>query len=256
MMNDCMGKLGIHTTAAHTAALSRNGEKGYKDDEKNWILNQEQYKKRSINLYPSEYPGPTPNADYTRYPFIVEVNGGHYVSFYDIAGEDARHSTQVQNIANDELIGVFLLVNGNKDKQGAQDVENMLRACQLRADCPVAVIVTKTDMLEDDFDSNVKALRTDYFKKIGRYEGSEIERTIDFASEEIRAYLMENGLLPSLDGSFNNIKYFGVSAFNFFDSIHREGESTNDPGKLNFECSGKHIELPFVWMLKQFGVIK
>ena len=54
---------------------------------------------------------------------------------------------------------------------------------------------------------------------------------------------------------YKNVRYFGVSSFNFAESIHEANENINDPGKVKFECSCKQIELPFVWMMKQFGLM-
>ena len=87
------------------------------------------------------------------------------------------------------------------------------------------------------------------------YEGSVVEREIDFSSEEIKSYLATEGLLPKFEAKYKNIKYFGVSSFNFVDAIHNQLEDINAPGKIKFECSSKRMELPFLWMLKQFAVI-
>ena len=73
---------------------------------------------------------------------------------------------------------------------------------------------------------------------------------------EIRSYLKYMSLLPNLDGTFDHVKYFGVSSFNFVDSIHNDMEDVNTPGKVKFACSSKRLELPFIWMLKQFDLIK
>jgi hypothetical protein len=88
------------------------------------------------------------------------------------------------------------------------------------------------------------------------YDGSELEREIDQSSEEIKSYLYQSGLLPDFGTQYRNVKYFGVSSFNFGDSIHKAGENLNSVGKVYFECSAKHLELPFVWMMRQFGLIK
>ena len=111
------------------------------------------------------------------------------------------------------------------------------------------------DMLESKFDVHSRCLRTDYLDGSKKYEGSALQREIDYSSEEIRSYLWYMNLLPNFGQTYSNVKYFGVSSFNFLDSIHREHEDPNAPGRVRFLSSAMRMELPFVWMLKQFGVI-
>lgn len=255
-MGNRLRNFGINVQVASLPKVRLLVDSTYVVDDADWCSDQKQYTERSINLDPPSFPGETTTGDYTSYPFIAEVNKRSYVSFYDIAGEDAEHTMQVQNIANGEPIGVFCIINGKVDRDANNGVISMLRNANLSARSPIAVIVTKMDMLEADFDVNCQCLRTDYFDGSTTYEGSALERHIDYSSEEIRSYLMQMDLLPNFGGNYRNVKFFGVSAFDFFDSIHESGENVNDPGKVRFECSSKRIELPFIWMLKQFGVIK
>ncbi|MGN0813404.1 MAG: hypothetical protein ACI4MQ_07850 [Candidatus Coproplasma sp.] len=258
-------KFGINIKSAPILKVDRTSW-GYQAMDSNWMDEQQQYIDRSINLNEPKYPDRTTTGDYTSFPFIAEVNNNTYVSFYDIAGEDAQHSMLIKNIANGDLIGIFCIINGKKDISGNNDVINMLKSAAqtvkgvkddvaIDKNCPIAVIVTKMDTLESEFDSNCQCLRCDYFDSGKIYAGSEIERVINISSEEIRAYLKQNSLLPDFDGIYENVKYFGVSSFNFMDSIHNEMEDVNTPGRVKFECSSKRMELPFLWMLKQFGVI-
>ena len=230
-------------------------EKRYEATERNWAESNEQYIERRLTLEP-HYPGATTTGDYTKYPFIAEVNNKAYISFYDIAGEDAQHSMQIRSMANDKPIGVFCIVNGEPDTSGNSSVVNMLLNADLPKDSPIAVIVTKMDNFEKAFDASCHCLNTDYFYKIRSYDKSELEKEIDLSSEEIKSYLAQNGLLPDFGMRYKNVKYFGVSSFNFGDSIHKPGENLNSVGKVYFECSSKHLELPFVWMMRQFGLIK
>ncbi len=231
-------------------------ERRYEATKRSWADLESQYIARRITLLPSPYyVGPTSTGDYTRYPFIAEVNKKAYVSFYDVAGEDAQSRMQIRDIANTRPIGVFCIINGESDANGNNNVINMLRNAELNNSCPIAVIVTKMDNLEKHFDANCRCLKTDYFGKLRRYTGSELEREIDFSSEEIKSYLIQAGLFPDFGTQYRNVKFFGVSSFNFCDSIHKREESLNAPGNVYFECSSKHLELPFVWMMKQFGLI-
>lgn len=259
-------QFGINISTAYIPEVTRSS-RGYQMTDTDWTKNQDQYQARSIDLLAGKYPVKTPSGDYTAYPFTAEVNRKSYVSFYDIAGEDSMTSLLIKNIANGDLIGLFLLINGKTDKEGNKKViDNLKKASKhdkdkqddiaIDRECPLAVIVTKMDTLEQEFDSNCQCLRSDYFDSGNIYEGSEIERIINISSEEIKSYLSQKGLLPDFEGRYNNVKYFGVSSFNFMESIHDAGENTDNPGQVKFDCSSKRIELPFLWMLKQFGVIK
>lgn len=258
MAANSLKEFGIEIKAAPIFEVERESGREYRITDRNWYASQDQYLERAISLYPSKYPNMTPSGDLTQYPFIAEINKEAYISFYDIAGEDAQQSSSIRNIAaNGEVIGIFCVINGNSDAEGNKEVYSRLLDAQLDANCPVAVILTKFDIIADQFDNNCFCLRSDYFdKSTHRYGGEQIEWEIDQASEEIKSYLKNAMLLPNLDGYFHNIKYFGVSSFNFLDSIHDANANIEAPGRVKFECSGKRLELPLLWMLKQFAIIK
>lgn len=254
-----MAKMGVSVQPALVSQVNLTaGEKNtYQIQDTDWCDTKDEYKDRSISLNPPRYPQPTTESDYTKYPFIVEVNGDSYVSFYDIAGEVSKGSVAIKNIANNDIIGVFYIINGKKDETGNEAVRAMLEKSKLDPACPIAVIVTKMDMLEEEFDSNCYCLRTDYLEPMRTYENSTLEHYINQSSEEIRSYLLRERLLPNnIEGIYSNVKYFGVSSFTFVDSVHSATDDVNDPGEPRFACSSKHLELPFVWMLKQFGIIR
>ena len=265
MTSNSLKEFGINIKSAPILKVERTSL-GYQTTDSNWTDEQPQYIERSINLNEPRYPDRTTTGDYTSFPFIAEVNNSSYISFYDIAGEDAQHSMLIKNIANGDLIGVFCIINGKSDIGGNNDVISMLKSAAqtdksirddvaIKRQSPIAVIVTKMDMIETEFDSNCQCLRSDYFDSGNIYEGSDIERIINISSEEIRSYLKQNALLPDFEDLYENVKYFGVSSFNFMDSIHNKLEDVNTPGRVKFECSSKRMELPFLWMLKQFRVI-
>ncbi len=261
MTQNSVKRFGIDVNSAFIGLLKKEERPesmtaSYILSDESWTGSMVQYTDRSINLTPPRFPIPTSHRDYTMFPFITEVNRDTYVSFYDIAGEDAQNSVLIRNIANNGLIGIFLLVNGKSDKEANKRVIDNLVNSGLSPDSPIAVIVTKMDILEPLFDSNSHCLRTDYFDKMRTYEGSRLQREIDISSEEIRSYLQREGLVPEFGRRFTNIKYFGISSFNFLDSIHNEDEDLNAPGRVKFICSSKRTELPFVWMLSRFGIIR
>ena len=225
----------------------------------NWTDEMQGYKDRAISLREGMFPNMTESkTNYLDFPFIAEVNRKTYAAFYDIAGEDTQKESVIASIApQGEVIGVFCVINGEPDSNLNQQVFQRLTEAGLDKRCPIAIILAKMDTLEDKFDSNCHCLRTDYFDSgKGVYDGSLLEWEIDYSSEEIESYLISSGLAPGLGKDYENIKYFGVSAFNFNESIHVDGEGLNSVGKLRFECSAKRLELPFIWMMRQFSVIK
>ena len=88
------------------------------------------------------------------------------------------------------------------------------------------------------------------------FEGSELENNIAFSSEEIKAFLLEKKLLTDFSG-IENVCFFAVSAFSSSNAVvHKESdEKSTEHNSLEYECSPKRLELPLIWMLKQFGCI-
>ena len=229
----------------------------YKVSDEDWTLEESFYVERRIDLYPEHHVVQTTQTDDGAVlpPLIATVNNQAYFSFYDIAGEDARNGTRFSAVAGgqkDAPIGVLLMIKGNSDPTGMSAVFNQLTHSEISRKSPVAVIVTKMDIWEQNLDSNCFCRRTDYSKK-------SVDKYIDYSSEEIRSYLVtQNGFVDiqhAGDNSFENVKYFGVSTFNFRDSIHANDDTDDDKAEaIRFECSSRGLELPFYWMIKQFGV--
>lgn len=257
MVQNSMNIIGVGVKSAMIREVAVT-HSGLETGEKKWNEHVPYYAERAININGS-LPAPTTTGDYTAYPFIAEIDGvkSVYASFYDIAGEDAEHSIRLEKMSpNQQPMGIFCFINGNRDDGGNSGVIGMLNSSNLSKDCPIAVIVTKMDTLEDKFDSNCQCLRMDYLKPLGKvgYGESELSRIIDYSSEEIKSYLQSAGLLPNLE-KYTNVKYFGVSSFAEGRSIHKDGQGLNTVGKLSFSCSPKRLELPFIWMIRQFDVI-
>jgi len=256
MISAAMKEVGVKAKTAHIpAVISTEGK--YCTGDMDWTTNTTHYIDREITLIPPEYPKSTPQSDqYIYYPFTVDVDGRGYVSFYDVAGEDAQTKSVLNAVSNGNFIGVFCIINGKKDEEGNNKILKTLKDSNIPRNSPIAFIVTKMDMLESEFDPNSYCLRNDYFDGDRVYEGSYLERVVDQSSEEILSYLKsQDGMAPNTE-DFTNVKYFGISSFNFRDSIHDELADIDSPGELKFNCSAKRMELPFIWMLKQFGLIR
>lgn len=258
MISNSLKRFGVSVESAHIPKLVKSADiiNEYQCSDKSWTSDSVFYTGRTIGY--DKYPEATPSGTQTLpYPFITEVNGNTYVSFYDIAGEDAEKETQISKTAAGGVIGVFLLINGNVDPKKNEKIINKLKNSGISKSCPVAVIVTKMDMLENQFDSSCRCLSSDYFDAGKGYEASGLKREIDISSLEIQSLLKRENLEPNLSDKFDHIKYFGISSFNFFDSIHDSGASADAASTgIKFECSSKRMELPFLWMLYQFGIIR
>ena len=234
-----------------------------------WYKKSKFYSKYSIDVSKCLYPEATDKMDESqqdasrkikKYPFVIKANKDSYVYFYDIAGEDAEQST---NLLDDMLLnapaGLFYLVDGRGNMMGNDRVFQRIRTTlkTSKTPCPIAIILTKFDMVEKEFDENCQCLRSDVYDMMGKtYEGSRLEQNIDLASEEIKSYLRRRGINPDF-GANANVKYFGVSSFAAPDAVVHvdQTESSSEVNYLTHMCSGKRMELPVIWMLKQFGCI-
>lgn len=216
------------------------------------------------------YPQPTDTGkdEMVNNPFFLEVNRKYYIGFYDLAGEDAENGNDIfsQLIRGDNCnnpLGIFCLVNGSLSSKNTTETRNLIskikRAIREGNNCPIAIMLTKFDQLESKFDSNCFCIRDDYFNnKYKKYEGSYLEKYIDMSSEEIKSYLRNLGIDNELNGLPNkpNIKYFPVSSFASKDVIYHEIlDNAKEINYLKYDSAIKKLELPFIWMLYQLGII-
>ena len=226
--------------------------------------NQSFYGGYSINYgINRSYPKPTTtsNENMSRLPFVLEVEKDDYISFYDIAGEDAQKgSGEVTRIMSSDNMGVFCLINptGSAKEDNKKVFETLKSYLGEGKNCPIAIIVTKFDTIEKYFGANSYCLRNDYFdlNDSTAYEESYLEHCINMSSEEIRRYLEKE--LPSFNFGSQNVKYFGVSAMSTSNALMHVSQKTGgkeEKNYLNFKCSATRIELPLIWMMKQLGII-
>lgn len=256
-----MAKFGVSVNAASAPALNVIGDATYQVSDKNYYINEPFYKERAIDLDSGSFPGATTtNTDCTSYPFILETNTKNatvssYISFYDIPGEDAR-TRELSKFQDKEIGGIFLFINAVNDRQGNEAIINHLKSAKLPQDTPIAIILAKADLRESQFLPSSHILRTDYYDipaSIPYEQG--IGREILCSSMEVRSFLQNESLITDLETQYDNISYFALSNFSFKNSIHHDSSDYNRPGQLTFENTTKRLELPFLWMLKQFGLL-
>ena len=155
--------------------------------------------------------------------------------------------------------GIFFLVDGKMNQTGNNSV--CKRICEVLgnriSEYPIAVILTKFDQLEHEFDPNCHCLRSDVYDMMRtRYEGSLLEKNIELASEEICAYLTQKRIRPDFPSNAN-VRYFGMSSFADSDAVFHQNQTggTAEVNYLRYASSAKRMELPLIWMLRQFGCI-
>lgn len=209
-----------------------------------------------------------------------------YLFVYDMPGESfaPRNNTaqlkRLPLIDYPERLGCIFLFNGDKeDKDLAKKQHETLRGLierlhnfndpELYAQIPLAIVFTKFDIYEKYFDSNSHCLRGDthdmaYFDGRGnlRYSGTALQNNIDLASDEIENFLKSQfkgkysifNLLSDKKNRelFTEIKYFGVSTVGFEGAIKKINSETS---LVQFGTATKRLELPFIWMLNQYGII-
>ena len=260
-LSSSMSHFGISVTPANAPLLEPTAQGVYKFSDRNYYSTNRYYKDRSIDLTTGAFPMATPSGvDCHRYPFILETkkrdnSKNSYIMFYDIPGEDAR-SKQLKAAVSGECSGIFLFINAIRDIDGNAAVINAIKAANLPKDTPIAVILAKADLVENKFLSNAHVRRCDYFDidpNIPYEQG--IGREILCASMEVKSYLQAESMILDIESEYSNVMYFALSSFDFADSIRQGNDTDNDPGRLKFENATKRMELPFVWMLKQFGLL-
>jgi hypothetical protein len=255
--------------------VSDPGSKKIVTSKDSWYKkNHSFYSAYSIDINKGIYPGATNTAgnagevdkkrDITKTPFIMEVNKKDYVYFYDMAGEDAQRSTEfiktlIGSPDDNQPVAIFYLVDSLAEKEDTLSVSSRIKEVLSgrKNPCPVSVILTKFDAIEDKFDDNCHCLRSNANDMMARsYENSDLEKNVDFASEEICSYLSMKGINPDF-GEAANVKYFGVSAFSSPDAIYHESQkgTKEEVNYLLHSSSPKRMELPIIWTLRQFGCI-
>lgn len=197
----------------------------------------------------------------TEFPFILNINDKAYVNIYDIAGEDAESATEeLTTITKGENTSLIIVLDISKRIEVNKNIlENASRAFKNNKETsPIAIVLSKFDQLEDEFNANCSCLRTDYNDLVTKnLDTSSLMKHIDASSEEIGSYLKSKGLniakfLPGF-----NYKFFSSSIITYSDAIfHRDNDNIeNEQNGLNFIAGTKRVELPILWILHELGEI-
>ena len=272
MMTNATGGKGFTLASYAPRDLDVDEKLPWIASENPWFKNKDKttfYSAYSIDIAGGRYPTATDKVkegaeDQTRnplrFPFIFEVGHSDYLYFYDIAGEDAESSgNRLAMMIKNAPTGIFFLVDGKMNQTGNNSV--CKRICEVLgnriSEYPIAVILTKFDQLEHEFDPNCHCLRSDVYDMMRtRYEGSLLEKNIELASEEICAYLTQKRIRPDFPSNAN-VRYFGMSSFADSDAVFHQNQTggTAEVNYLRYASSAKRMELPLIWMLRQFGCI-
>ena len=197
-----------------------------------------------------------------KYPFMFKINKDAYVNVYDIAGEDVESDgpdlslvTQGQNVSLIIVIDLSRSIEVN---------HNILLTAQrtyekYKATCPIAIVLTKFDQFEEEFNSNCACLNSDYRRLFTKsINESSLIHHINTASDEIESYLLKKDIrIRETYFKGFNIKFFSVSAITYTEALYHvdNASATSEINALNFECSQKRLELPMLWILHELGEI-
>lgn len=234
---------------------------------------------------------------------VLKRSRGQYVFIYDTPGERVYSKQSKGNkfkdfplLDNPGRLGCIFMYDGDLDNSdSARDlqekqhkaldalIERLKKYKREHTDSkgntsykpiPLAVVLTKFDKYEPEFDSSAHCLRGDIYDmadfKVGRYKrlkyiGTALQNNVDMASEEIRHFIdtefndsgrdnFFNMLIENQD-LFSEIKFFGISSLGIKESLTHDNTNGIETNRLNFLAEPKRIELPFIWLLNQFGIV-
>ena len=223
------------------------------------------FNRYSISLTDKKFISPTvrgESANTTKYPFIFEVNNGAYVNVYDIAGEDVENgSTVLNSITRGENVSLIIVVDLSKDISVNHNILLTAQKCyeKYKKTCPVAIVLSKFDQFEDEFNSNCACLNSDYRTLFAKnLNNSSLIHHINTASDEIESYLLKKDIrIRETYFKDFNLKFFSVSSITYSDAMYHvpNKDKSLEKNGLNFVCSQKRLELPVLWILHELGEI-
>jgi hypothetical protein len=216
-----------------------------------------------------------------RHPFLLSIGKKANLSLFDMPGEclrvDKSEEDALPSIRFSD--GLILLVNADKslfkaqsdtessDNIGAAGVE--LRRCveeimnqQLQdgdlgeeiTKTALAVVVCKFDMNSDIFDVNSAATLGDFQRNNDSYDGSDIQKNTDTASDEVERLIAKSAgsdTLLNYVKKFKYHKFFAVSSLGEADCVKKRQHF-----KLLYAAEPKRLEHVILWMLWQTGIIE
>lgn len=185
--------------------------------------------------------------------------------FYDTAGEESLRPENMEFLTNylGAAAGVLLVVDAGTlvgaspeaSRTGrdpirpvhvlAEHLRETSRRPKARLKMPLAVVITKIDLIRDDFES------TSVLRRESRHDGYFDDADSREVHEELRSWLSEHGLLHvdrSIETNFETHRWFGVSAL---------GHAPD--GGDDISAAGIHpyrVEDPMLWLLARFGAVR
>lgn len=223
------------------------------------------FERYSISVKDKKFIKPTVEgeaANTTRFPFIFTVGKEAYVSMYDIAGEDVENGGEILSaITRGENVSLIIILDLTKDISVNHNILVTAQKCyeKYKATCPVAIVLSKFDTFEEEFNSNCACLSGEYaglFTK--KLLGSSLLNHIDNASEEIESFLVQRDIRIR-DTYFKgfNLRFFSASAITYTDAMYHEDnvDKNSEKNGLNFMCAQKRLDLPVLWILHELGEI-
>lgn len=218
--------------------------------------------------------------DLSYHPFTFKMGELGYSFFYDIPGElfttTAEGSNSLRTVRNaDCLILIIDGYNKNNLQDSVSQVMMGLKTAEQNMgeekliNTPIAVVLSKFDRLQNDFDENCHILREnvlDLMKqdrathKKNKYKNSLISTHIEYSSYEIEQYLSTHGQANFVNNmkKYNYLKYFAASALGSDDCYTKVRDSSiqGERQVLKYQQRPLREELPIIWLMYQMGLIK
>jgi hypothetical protein len=215
--------------------------------------------------------------DYTRrsdtlllsvHPFGFGLGDKGYAYFYDAPGESVVLGTvdTLRTVIHADCLiviidGIYDGIDESTIFDSVAYADKVLsKAHGLRGDSlyniPIAIVISKFDNFIEALDENCHIVRENMLKMLNKetFEGSEIERHINFSSYEIEQYLKSIGCAAFVN-KLNNYKYlrfFAVSALGSNDCFVIKDYKQI----LSYHERPLRLELPLVWLMYQRGIIE
>lgn len=213
-------------------------------------------------------------------------DGNRYYTFifYDIAGENCTDYEEMKSrgtfignadgiimlIAPGQIDGINLAENDIYEENRTEEIESVFNAIARaygieeqrnngeKCDVKMAVVLSKSDVYKTAT-RNGGSVKTSNMNKEIDYNG-DVEQQRENLRGDINELLRESILMDSIDGLYENVDYFAVSALGKGAIVQQTDEIDETTGKTKYISIAPEviepikIDEPFIWILSELGI--